>query len=75
MPANIVKPGQEGKWKRAKRIAKKQYPDLPEDRFYAVVTTIFKNMIGENVEYLTEKDIEKYATSEEKEFLLEIEGE
>lgn len=50
MPANIVKPGQEGKWARAKAAAHEQYPGMEQkdkDRFYSVVTTIFKNMTQE----------------------------
>src|SRR5262245_66454566 len=52
MPANIVKPGQEGKWDKAKAAARKQYPDLSEDnpRFWKIVTTIFKNMTREESE-------------------------
>lgn len=40
MPANIVKPGQEGKWKRAKALAAKQ--GRAED--WAYITGIFKKM-------------------------------
>jgi hypothetical protein len=46
MPANIVKPGQEAAWERAKRAVRRQYPDINEDnpRFYKLTTTIFNNM-------------------------------
>jgi len=46
MPANIVKPGEEAAWDRAKRAVRKQYPDISEDnpRFYKLTTTIFENM-------------------------------
>jgi len=35
-------------WKKAKVVAKSEYPDIPEDddRFYAVVVGILKQMIG-----------------------------
>lgn len=38
----------EGKWSEAKAAAKKQYPDLTEkdDRFWAIVTSIYKKMGG-----------------------------
>lgn len=50
MPANIVKPGEERYWKRAKAAAKKQYPTIKEDsdRFYKIVTSIFQNMTGQS---------------------------
>jgi hypothetical protein len=46
MPANIVKPGQEDAWARAKQAVRKQYPDIDEDnpRFYKLTTAIFQNM-------------------------------
>ena len=46
MPANIVKPGEEAAWERAKRAVRKQYPNISEDnpRFYKLTTTIFNNM-------------------------------
>lgn len=46
MPANIVKPGEEDAWERAKRAVRAQYPDIEEDnpRFYKLTTTIFQNM-------------------------------
>jgi hypothetical protein len=46
MPANIVKPGEETAWNRAKRAVRKQYPDISEDnpRFYKLTTTLFNNM-------------------------------
>jgi len=47
MPAGAVKPGQEGKWDRAKAIVKKNYPSIKEGskRFWKIVMTIFKNMV------------------------------
>src|SRR5262245_42265184 len=46
MPANMVEPGQEAAWDRAKRAASKQYPDLTEeqDRYWKIVNHIFQNM-------------------------------
>jgi len=46
MPSNIVKPGEEGMWKRAKKEARKSYPDMSDDddSFWAIVTKIFKNI-------------------------------
>jgi hypothetical protein len=46
MPANLVEPGEEAAWDRAKRAAKKQYPDLGEDndRYWKIVNHIFQNM-------------------------------
>jgi hypothetical protein len=46
MPANLVQPGEEVAWERAKRKVKEEYPDIEEgqDRFYKLVTTLFENM-------------------------------
>ncbi|GEM_PF-6170634 len=49
MPAAVVKsPADEKKWTKAKEIVKKQYPDVNEgdDRFYALVMGVFKQMKG-----------------------------
>lgn len=48
MPTNLVKPGQEKDWDRAKRLARKQYPNLSEDnpRFWRIVSTIFQSITG-----------------------------
>jgi hypothetical protein len=46
MPANMVKPGEEAAYERAKRKVSSEYPDIAEgsERFYALVTTLFENM-------------------------------
>jgi len=52
-PAGLVKPGQEGEWKRAKAAASQQYPGMEakdKDRFYAVTNTIFGSMTGRRKE-------------------------
>ena len=55
MPASIVKPGEEKHWERAKRIIAKQYPDAARengDKFYALVTTVFKSIVAAHEESL-----------------------
>jgi hypothetical protein len=46
MPANMVKPGEEGAWERAKRTVEAEYEDVDvgSDRYYKLVTTLFENM-------------------------------
>jgi len=46
MPSNLVKPGEEGAWERAKRAVRSQYPNISESnpRFYKLTTTVFENM-------------------------------
>jgi hypothetical protein len=46
VPANIVQPGEEGAWDRAKRAVRSQYPNISESnpRFYKLTTTVFNNM-------------------------------
>ena len=63
MPSNVVKSfakkagislaKAEEKWKEAKNKVKEQYKDLSEkdDRFYALVTAIFKKMVGVEENY------------------------
>ncbi len=55
MPASLVKPGQEEHWERAKRIIAKQYPEAARDKgdkFYALVTTVFRKIVGAHEESL-----------------------
>lgn len=55
MPASLVKPGQEKHWERAKRIIAKQYPEAARDKgdkFYSLVTTVFKNIAAAHAESL-----------------------
>lgn len=78
MPANIVKPGEEKKWEAAKKEAKKEYTTgdakgkkkLNKDKFWATVTTIFKNMAHKE----SVNDILKYGTDEDIQFLIEKYG-
>jgi hypothetical protein len=46
MPANMVGPGEEAAWERAKRAANKQYPDVDHDsdKYWSIVNHIFQNM-------------------------------
>lgn len=46
MPANVK---DEGKWEKAKKEAKKSYPDIDtdSDRFYKITNRIYQNMGGE----------------------------
>jgi len=46
MPSNLVKPGEEGAWERAKRAVRSQYPNISESnpRFYKLTTAVFNNM-------------------------------
>jgi len=48
MPSNLVKKGQESEWNKAKALVKKQYPniDIGSSRYWKIVTSIFKNMVG-----------------------------
>jgi len=48
MPSNLVKKGQESEWNKAKALVKKQYPniDTGSSRYWKIVTSIFKNMVG-----------------------------
>lgn len=36
----------EATWEKAKAAARKQYPDAEDDKFYAIVTSIYKKMGG-----------------------------
>lgn len=46
MPSNLVKPGEERAWERAKRKVASEYPDIDvgSDRYYKLVTTLFEHM-------------------------------
>lgn len=46
MPANIVRPGTEADWEKAKARVREEYKDIDEgsDRFYKLVTSIYKKM-------------------------------
>lgn len=48
MPSNLVKPGEEAAWERAKNKVESEYPDVAvgSDRYYKLVTTLFESMRG-----------------------------
>lgn len=61
MPANIVKPGQEAEWERAKKQAAKE--GHGDD--YAYITAIFKKMVGKSMSMLLVGDEMKPMTPEQ----------
>jgi len=45
MPLNVVRtPEEEIAWERTKARAREEYPDARSERFYRIVTTIYKKM-------------------------------
>jgi hypothetical protein len=46
VPSNLVKPGDEATWDKAKAAAKESYPDIDTDseRYWKIVTSIYKKM-------------------------------
>lgn len=47
----------EKKWDEAKKIAEEEYGNVLDDKFYAIVTSIFKRMVGEKTESKFKKSL------------------
>ena len=62
MPKGVVKTKRdEAKWSRAKRIAKRQYPEMGEGKdFYAVTSSIYKTM-KKSAEHVKKELLQKAA--------------